>query len=147
MGRRPDPTAGTVDDVRFILNIIWLVLCGFWMAIAYVVAGIVCCILIITIPFGIASFRIAGYTLWPFGRTVVDKPGAGAGALLGNIIWIIFAGWWLALGHLTTGIALFITIIGIPLALANFKMIPVSIAPLGKDIVRLDDPYALRTVS
>ena len=133
--------------MRLLLNIIWVVLCGFWMAIGYVIAGIVCCILIITIPFGIASFRIAGFALWPFGRTVVSKPMAGAPSFIGNVIWFIFAGLWLAIAHFVTGIALCITIIGIPLALANFKMIPVSLAPLGKDIVRLDDPAALRTVS
>ena len=132
--------------MRSVLNLIWLVLCGFWMAIAYVITGIIACILIITIPFGIASFRIAGFALWPFGRTMVNKPGAGAPSFIGNVIWFIFAGLWLAIGHLVTGIALMITIIGIPLALANFKLIPVSIAPLGKQIVRLSDPAALQTV-
>ena len=133
--------------MRLLLNIIWLVLCGFWMFLAYIVTGIIACILIITIPFGIASFRIAAYALWPFGRTVVNHPEAGAPSFVGNVIWFIVAGFWLALGHLTTGIALMITIIGIPLALANFKLIPISLAPLGKQIVRLDDPYALRPVS
>jgi len=128
--------------MRTLLNLIWLVLAGFWLAIGYAVAGIICCVLIITIPFGIAAFRIAGYTLWPFGRTMVDKPGAGGGALIGNLIWIIFAGWWLALGHLTTGIALCVTIIGIPLGLANFKLIPISLVPLGKEIVPSDRPFA-----
>jgi len=121
--------------MRTLLNVIWLVLSGFWMALGYVFAGIICCVLIITIPFGIASFRIANYALWPFGRTVVDRPGAGAASLLGNIIWIIFGGWWLAIGHLVTGAALCITIIGIPLGLANFKMIPISLLPLGREIV------------
>ncbi|MEV6900744.1 YccF domain-containing protein [Amycolatopsis sp. NPDC051372] len=121
--------------MRLLLNIIWLVLCGFWMAVGYVVAGIVCCILIITIPFGLASFRIANYALWPFGRTVVDRRDAGVGSVLGNIIWFIFAGLWLAIGHVVTGIALCITIIGIPLGIANFKLIPVSLMPLGKEIV------------
>ena len=121
--------------MKLILNVIWLVLCGFWMAIGYCLAGLVCCILIITIPFGIASFRIAGYALWPFGRTIIDSPTAGAASLLGNIIWFIFAGLWLAIGHLFTGIALCVTIIGIPLGLANFKMIPISLMPLGKIIV------------
>ncbi|MER7247411.1 YccF domain-containing protein [Kribbella sp. NPDC000426] len=130
--------------MKTLLNLIWLVLAGFWLAVGYAVAGIICCVLIVTIPFGIASFRIAGYTLWPFGRTVVDKPGAGAGALLGNIIWIIFAGWWLALGHLTTGIALCLTVIGIPLGIANFKLIPVSLLPLGKEIVPSNQPFATR---
>ena len=129
--------------MRTLLNLIWLVLAGFWLAIGYAIAGIICCVLIVTIPFGIAAFRIAGYTLWPFGRTVVDKRTAGAGALLGNLIWIIFAGWWLALGHLATGIALCLTIIGIPLGVANFKLAFVAIAPLGKDIVSTRDPRAL----
>ena len=130
--------------MRTILNLIWLVLAGFWLAVGYVVAGLICCVLIITIPFGIASFRIAGYALWPFGRTVVDKPGAGAPSVLGNIIWVILAGWWLALGHLTTGIALCVTIIGIPLGLANFKLIPISLLPLGKEIVPSDQPFTVR---
>jgi uncharacterized membrane protein YccF (DUF307 family) len=129
--------------MKTLLNLIWLVLAGFWLAVGYAIAGIICCVLIVTIPFGIASFRIAGFTLWPFGRTVVDKPSAGAGALIGNLIWIIFAGWWLALGHLTTGIALCLTIIGIPLGVANFKLIPVSLLPLGKEIVRTDQPFAV----
>ena len=124
--------------MRIILNLIWLVFAGFWLALAYVVAGIICCVLIITIPFGIASFRIANYALWPFGRTIVDRRGAGAGSLLGNIVWIVFAGFWLAIGHIVTGIALCITIIGIPLGLANFKLIPISLMPLGKAIVPVD---------
>ena len=130
--------------MRTLLNLIWLVLAGFWLAIGYAVAGVICCVLIVTIPFGIAAFRIAGFTLWPFGRTMVDKPSAGAGAVLGNIIWVVFAGWWLALGHLATGIALCVTIIGIPLGLANFKLIPISLLPLGKEIVPTDQPFALR---
>jgi uncharacterized membrane protein YccF (DUF307 family) len=114
------------------------VLAGFWLAIGYVLAGILCCILIITIPFGIASFRMASYALWPFGRTVVDKPTAGAFSVIGNIIWLIVAGWWLALTHIITGIAEAITIVGIPLALANWKMVPISLFPLGKQIVPSD---------
>jgi uncharacterized membrane protein YccF (DUF307 family) len=130
--------------MRTILNLIWLVLAGFWLAVGYVVAGLICCVLIITIPFGIASFRIAGYTLWPFGRTVVDRPGAGAPSVLGNLIWVIVAGWWLALGHLASGIALCVTIIGIPLGLANFKLIPISLLPLGKEIVRSNQAFTVR---
>jgi uncharacterized membrane protein YccF (DUF307 family) len=125
--------------MRVILNLIWLVLAGFWLAIAYVLVGIVACILIITIPFGIAAFRIANYVLWPFGRTTVPREGAGIGSLIGNIIWIILFGWELALAHLVTGIALCITIIGIPLGLANFKLIPVSLLPLGVRIVPSDE--------
>ncbi len=124
--------------MRLILNIIWLVLAGFWMAIAYVLVGIVACLLIITIPFGIAAFRIASFVLWPFGRTTVPREDAGVGSLIGNIIWIILFGWELALMHLVTGIALCITIIGIPLGLANFKLIPISLLPLGVRIVPSD---------
>ncbi|WP_395657718.1 YccF domain-containing protein [Nocardioides sp.] len=124
--------------MKVLLNIIWLVLCGFWMAIGYAVAGVVCCILIITIPFGIASFRIAGYALWPFGRTTVRKPTAGVMSAIGNVIWVVVAGIWLAIGHVLTGIAMCITIIGIPLGIASFKMVPISLLPLGRDIVPTD---------
>ena len=110
------------------------------MAIGYVIAGIICCILIITIPFGVASFRIAAFALWPFGKKVVEKPSAGAASLIGNVIWLIFAGIWLAIGHVVTGILLCLTIIGIPLGIADFKLIPVSLMPLGKEIVSTDDP-------
>jgi uncharacterized membrane protein YccF (DUF307 family) len=123
--------------MRTLLNIVWLVLCGFWMALGYLFAGVLCCILIVTIPFGLASFRIARYALWPFGRTVVDRREAGAASLVGNVVWFVFAGWWLAIGHVFTGIALCVTIIGIPLGVANFKLIPVSLMPLGKEIVEL----------
>jgi uncharacterized membrane protein YccF (DUF307 family) len=126
--------------MRAILNVIWLLLAGFWMAIAYVVAGVICCVLIITIPFGIASFRIANYALWPFGRSLIRRADAGVASTIGNVIWVIFAGWWLALGHVFTGIALCVTIIGIPLGIANFKLIPISLVPLGREIVPTDDP-------
>jgi uncharacterized membrane protein YccF (DUF307 family) len=121
--------------VNAILNVIWLVFAGLWLALGYVLAGIVCCILVVTIPFGIASFRIAGYALWPFGRTVVDRPEAGAWSVLGNVIWALVAGIWLAIGHVVTAIPLFVSIIGIPLGIANLKMIPISLLPLGKEIV------------
>jgi uncharacterized membrane protein YccF (DUF307 family) len=130
--------------MRLILNIIWLVLCGFWMAIAYALAGLVCFalfFLIITIPFGIAAFRIAGYVLWPFGRTIERRPTAGIASLLGNILWIILLGWELALAHLVTGVLLCLTIIGIPLGLANFKIIPISLLPLGVRIVPSDEIF------
>ncbi len=136
--------AGGVTLIRFILNVLWLVFAGFWMAVGYLLAGIICCILIVTIPFGIASFRIAGYVLWPFGRTTVQKPGAGAPSLVGNVIWLIVAGWWLALGHLLTSIPLFVSIIGIPFGWANLKLIPVSLMPLGRDIVPSDQAFATR---
>jgi uncharacterized membrane protein YccF (DUF307 family) len=128
--------------LRLILNVIWLILEGLWMAIAYVLAGLVAFILIITIPFGIAAFRIAGYVLWPFGRTIERRPEAGIASLIGNIIWVILFGWWLALGHLIGGVLLCLTIIGIPLGLASFKIIPVTLVPLGVRIVPADSVNA-----
>lgn len=121
--------------MRAVLNVIWLLLCGLWMAIFYVVAGVVACVFIITIPFGVAAFRIAGYVLWPFGRTIERKPRSGLGALIGNIVWIVLFGWELAIGHLVTGAALCVTIVGIPLGIANFKIIPISLVPLGTRVV------------
>ncbi|PXX66774.1 uncharacterized membrane protein YccF (DUF307 family) [Nocardia tenerifensis] len=133
-----------MKPIQLVLNVLWLVFVGFWMALGYILAGIICCVLIITIPWGIASFRIAAYALWPFGRTTVEKQGAGAGSLIGNIIWVIVAGWWLALGHLLTSIPLFVSIIGIPFGWANLKLIPLSLFPLGRDIVDSDQPFGAR---
>jgi uncharacterized membrane protein YccF (DUF307 family) len=131
--------------MRVILNLIWLVLCGWWMAILYFLAGIICFILIITIPFGIAAFRIASYALWPYGRTIEPHRNAGVMSLIGNVIWIIFFGWWLALGHIIAGIEMCITIIGIPLGIAQFKLVPISVVPLGVRIVSTRDRYAHST--
>jgi uncharacterized membrane protein YccF (DUF307 family) len=127
--------------MRTILNVLWLVFCGIWMAIGYAIAGIICCILIITIPFGIASFRIAGYVLWPFGRTTVVRKDAGAASVIGNVIWFIVAGLWLAIGHVLTSIPLFLSIIGIPFGVANLKMVPISLMPLGREIVPTDQAF------
>ncbi len=123
--------------MRTILNIIWLVLSGFWMFLGYALAALVMFILIITIPWGIAAWRIGVYSLWPFGKTVVDKPSAGVFSIIGNIIWVVLAGWWLAIGHIISAVGLAITIIGIPFAIANIKMVPVALLPLGKQIVDL----------
>ena len=124
--------------INFILNVLWLVLGGVVMALGWALAGVVMCILIITIPFGIAAFRFAGYALWPFGRTVVQRPDAGAPSLIGNVIWFILAGWWIALGHIVAGVLQCITIIGIPFGVANFKLARLAIMPLGKEIVPID---------
>ncbi|MBK8460720.1 MAG: YccF domain-containing protein [Micropruina sp.] len=121
--------------MRLLLNLIWFFFGGLWLAIGYFLFGVIACLLIVTIPFGIASFRMGAYALWPFGKAVVDKPGAGVGSALMNVIWFVIAGVWLAIGHVTTAIAQAITIIGIPLAVANLKMIPVTCFPFGKDIV------------
>jgi uncharacterized membrane protein YccF (DUF307 family) len=133
-----------VKPLSILLNVIWLVFGGLLLALGYAVAGVVCCLLIITIPFGLAAFRMANYTLWPFGRTTIPKPSAGPLTLIGNIIWFLLAGWWLALGHIISAIAQFITIIGIPLGVANLKLVPVSLFPLGHEIVDSDDIRARR---
>nr|WP_221219235.1 YccF domain-containing protein [Prauserella isguenensis] len=117
------------------LNVIWLVFAGFWLAVGYLVAGIVCCILVVTIPFGLASLRIARYALWPFGRTITERRDAGVPSLIGNVLWLLLAGWWIALCHLVTGLLLCVTIIGIPLGVANIKLVPVALVPLGREIV------------
>jgi|SRR3954454_457058 uncharacterized membrane protein YccF (DUF307 family) len=123
--------------MRLIGNIIWLVLGGLILAVIYVIAGILNCILIITIPFGVASFRMAGYALWPFGRVVVDRgKGSGSGIrLIGNIIWLIFGGLILAVMHLVAAVFCAITIIGIPFAVAHLRLAGLALMPLGKQIV------------
>ena len=121
--------------MRTLLNVIWFVVAGLWLAIGYAFFGLLACLLIVTIPFGIASFRMARYALWPFGRAVVPKPGAGAGSAVANVVWFLVAGLWLAVGHLTTAAAQAVTIVGLPLAVANLKMIPVTCVPFGKEIV------------
>lgn len=124
--------------MRLILNVIWFVLAGLWMALGYALAALICFVLIITIPFGVAALRIAVFALWPFGKTVVRRSDAGIASGIGNVLWFVLCGWWLALGHLISGVALCLTIIGIPLGLANFKLIPVSLMPLGREIVDVD---------
>jgi uncharacterized membrane protein YccF (DUF307 family) len=131
------------DLVRLLLNVIWFVLCGLWMALGYLVAAVFAFLLIVTIPFGIAALRIALFALWPFGRTVVKRPGAGAASALGNVVWLVLFGWWLALGHIITGVLLCLTVIGIPLGLANFKLVPVSLLPLGRDVVSIEQARQL----
>jgi uncharacterized membrane protein YccF (DUF307 family) len=133
--------------MRLLLNIIWFVLAGLWMAIGYAFAALICFIFIVTIPFGIASLRIATFALWPFGKTVVKRADAGIASGIGNVIWFIFCGWWLALGHLVAGVVLCLTIIGIPLSLASFKLIPVSLLPMGRDIVAIDQARAMGLVT
>ena len=125
--------------MRTVLNIIWVLLGGFWLFVEYVIVGVIACVFIVTIPAGVAAFHIAGYALWPFGRVVVDRPGGSAGVnVFMNVIWFVIAGVWLAIGHITTAIAQAITIIGIPLAIANVRMIPVTCFPFGKEIVDAD---------
>jgi len=132
-----------IGGVRLLLNLIWFVLAGLWMAIGYTVAAIICFVLIITIPFGIAALRIGLFALWPFGKTVVKREDAGVASGVGNVIWFLLCGWWLALGHLVSGVLLCLTIIGIPLGLANFKLIGVSLLPLGRAIVTVEEAQEL----
>lgn len=133
--------------MRTVGNVLWFVLAGWWLALGYVLAGVIACILIITIPFGIASFRLAGFVLWPFGRTVVWRRDAGIWSILGNIVWIVVLGWELAVAHLIAGLLLCVTIVGIPFGIACWKMIPLALVPLGREVVPLSavrhDPYAV----
>ena len=124
-----------MDIVRTVLNILWLLFSGLWSAIGYAIAGVVMFVLIITIPFGIASFRLAGYALWPFGRTIVRDPDAGLPSAVGNVLWFVLAGIWLAIAQTIAGVALCLTIIGIPFGIANFKLARLSLNPLGKQVV------------
>lgn len=124
--------------VRLILNILWLIFgSGIVLALGYAIAGIICFVLVVTIPFGVAAFRLANYSLWPFGRTLVSKPTAGLASGIANVLWVVLAGWWLALSHILAGIALCLTIIGIPFGIANFKLVPAAFWPLGRAVVEI----------
>ena len=126
-------------------NINWLVLAGFWLCIGYLIAGVLNCIFIITIPFGIQSFKLAGFALWPFGRTVADRPGASSlKSGCGNILWFVLGGWYMALMHFLTGLLLCIPIITIPLAIQDFKLAGLALAPFGKEIVSHDEAQRRR---
>jgi uncharacterized membrane protein YccF (DUF307 family) len=135
-----------MGPVSLLLNILWIVFGGFWMALAWVIAGIIMAVTIIGLPWAWAAFNIASYTLLPFGRKAVSRaeysgrPDIGTGLLgfAGNLIWLVLAGWWLALGHLITAILLAITIIGIPFAWAHLKLAGIALWPIGKEIVAAD---------
>ena len=132
--------------IRFILNVLWLIFGGgLILAVGYGIAALICFVLVVTIPFGVASLRLAVYSLWPFGRTLVTKPSAGLASGAANVIWVIVAGWWLALSHILAGIGLCLTIIGIPFAWANVKMVPIALLPFGRQVVdarSVDAAYA-----
>jgi uncharacterized membrane protein YccF (DUF307 family) len=121
--------------VRVVLNVLWFIFGGLITAIAWALVGLVLLITIIGIPFGLQAIKIALFALWPFGRTLVKRATAGAPSLIGNVIWVILFGWWLALLHLLSAVVLGITIIGLPLAAAHIKLIPVSFWPFGREIV------------
>ncbi|MGN6330338.1 MAG: YccF domain-containing protein [Motilibacteraceae bacterium] len=132
--------------MRLIGNILWFLLAGVWLAISFALAGLVMFVLIVTIPFGIASFRLAGYALWPFGRTTVSKPSAGAASAIGNVLWFLLAGIWIALECIVAGLVLCVTIIGIPFGVAAFKLAAVALFPLGKDVVSVEEAQRQRSV-
>jgi uncharacterized membrane protein YccF (DUF307 family) len=132
-----------MPPLSFLLNLLWIVFGGLWMALGWVVAAIIMAITFIGLPWARAAFNIASYTLLPFGRKAVSRAehlgshdvGTGPFGLLGNIVWLVLAGWWLALGHLLTAILLAVTIIGIPFAWAHFKLAGIALWPIGKMIV------------
>lgn len=127
--------------LRLIGNVLWLLIAGWSMFLAYLVAGLLLCITIIGIPFGVASFRLAFFVIWPFGRVAVHDPNRVPGvSAIANLLWFVLAGWWLALGHLLTGLILCVTIIGIPFGIQSFKLAGLALAPLAREIVSSDDP-------
>ena len=129
-----------MDLLRLVLNVVWLVVHGWLLALAYLLAGVLACLLVVTIPFGIAAFRLASFVVWPFGRTTVQAPGAGVASAIGNVLWFLVAGWWLAVVHVLAGIAFCVTIIGIPFGIASFKLATVGLFPLGKRVVATAPP-------
>src|SRR5215471_19115598 len=132
-----------MSPIAFLLNLLWILFGGLWMALGWVIAAVIMAITIIGLPWARAAFNIASYTLLPFGRRAVSRAeysgrhdlGTGPFGLLGNIIWLVFAGWWLALGHVLTAIVLAVTIIGIPFAWAHLKLAGIALWPIGKEIV------------
>lgn len=133
--------------VSLLLNVLWIVFGGAWMAAGWLIAAVVMAITIIGLPWARAALTIALYTLLPFGSTVVDRPTSAMGGtlgLVGNIIWLVLAGWWLALAHLLTALGLAITIIGLPFAWAHLKLAGLSLWPVGKDVVSVQDASAMR---
>jgi uncharacterized membrane protein YccF (DUF307 family) len=132
--------------MNLILNLLWFILGGFWMGLAWVIAGLIMVVTIVGIPWARAAFAIASFSFWPFGRIAVDRRtltgrddiGTGALGVVGNVIWFLLAGWWLALGHLIAAVALTVTIIGIPFAFQHVKLALLAVAPIGQDIVPVD---------
>jgi uncharacterized membrane protein YccF (DUF307 family) len=126
--------------MRLALDVLWLVLAGLWMAVGWAVAGLLVCLTVVGIPFGLQALKLAGFVLWPFGRTLVPSPSRSRGlSVLANVVWFVLAGWWLALGHLLTGALLCLTVIGLPLGLANVKIAAAAVAPFGKEVARIGD--------
>jgi len=128
--------------LRFLGNIVWLIFGGIIGAMLWTFAGVLVCLTIIGIPFGLQCFKIAGFVLWPFGRDV-EIGSFGIGSLLGNILWILLLGWELCIAHLTIGILLCLTLIGIPFGLQHFKLALLAMLPFGARV--LNRPGILKT--
>lgn len=128
---------------RVLLNLIWLLLAGIELAIGYVIGGLLMMLTIVGIPFGIQAFKLAGFTLWPFGRAVVPDEDSGFFTGVGNVLWLILAGWWLAAAHFVFGVLLCLTLIGIPMGIASFKMAGLALWPMGRRIVDLSSVGSL----
>jgi len=141
-----------MSPLSVLLNVLWVVTGGIWMALGWLIAGVIMAITIIGLPWARAAFNIANYTLLPFGRVAVSREevkgredlGTGPLGFIGNLIWLVLAGWWLALGHIFTAIGLAITLIGIPFAWAHLKFVPISLWPIGKTILSSEDAERLR---
>jgi len=139
--------AEPMSPLSLLLNLLWIFFGGLWMAVGWLVAAVIMAITVIGIPWARAAFNIASYTLLPFGRKAVsraeylgeDDIGTGLFGMIGNIVWLVLAGWWLALGHLITAILLAVTIIGIPFAWAHLKLAGLALWPIGRMIVDADD--------
>jgi uncharacterized membrane protein YccF (DUF307 family) len=122
--------------LRIVGNVLWIVLGGLWLALGYCLAGLVLCFTIVGIPFGVQAFKLAGFTLMPFGRTVVDAPESGGClSLVFNVLWLVLFGWELFVGHLVSGLALCLTVIGIPFGLQAFKLSVLALWPFGRTVV------------
>lgn len=136
-----------MSALSFLLNLLWIVFGGLEMALGWVIAAVIMAITIIGLPWARAAFNIAAYTLLPFGQKAVSRAeysgiedvGTGPLGVLGNVVWLVLAGWWLALGHLITAILLAVTIIGIPFAWAHLKLAGIALWPIGKVIVLAED--------
>jgi uncharacterized membrane protein YccF (DUF307 family) len=139
-------TGAMLLPVKTIGNILWFCLAGLWLSIGYAFAAVIMILLVITAPFGIASWRLATYVIWPFGRSVVTRPGAGAASTIGNILWFVLAGIWIAIEHVIAGVLLCCTIIGMRFGIVSFRLAGLALAPLGKEIVKRGQEPAGATV-
>ena len=134
--------------MKTVLNLVWVVLAGLWLAILYLLAAGLMAITVIGLPFARQALKLGHYALWPFGRTLIQSPERNTElSVVANVLWFILAGWWLALGHLISGCLLCLTIVGIPLGVADFKMAGAALVPFGRQIVRTSDLRHVPNVS